>query len=72
MSPKSPFIANDSDSDSSVAEKYYELPTHARKNCCFRHSYKIVSHPLFNMIIILMILASIVVLSMDSVHITEE
>ena len=64
------FLADDS--NSSFEDYKSELPSHARKNCCFRISYRIVSHPLFNMIIILMILVNIVVLSTDSIYQTKE
>ena len=43
----------------------YDKPEHAKKNPCFGFSYGIVAHPLFNLIIVLLIVSNIVVLSID-------
>jgi len=71
----SPSFVNDSSNDSEDFEDFENLdtiPSHAKKNCCFMSSYKVVSHPMFNMFIIFVILLNIVVLSMDSIYLTEK
>ena len=48
-----------------LGEKGYKIPAHANANWCFACSYKIVAHPLFNLIIVVLIIANAVVLAMD-------
>ena len=43
-----------------------------KKNCLLRNCYQLVAHPMFNLFIITLIVLNIVVLSLDSVHLTEE
>jgi hypothetical protein len=50
----------------------FDKPNHAKKNNCFGFSYEIVAHPMFNLIIVLLIAGNVVVLAMDRVGLTEE
>jgi hypothetical protein len=50
----------------------HELPGHADRNFCFGFSYRVIAHPIFSIVTILMIMANIIVLSLDKVDLTEE
>jgi hypothetical protein len=60
-----------SKSDYNSGTKGYNIPSRATNNCCFGLSYQIVAHPIFSLIIVVLIMANIVLLAMDQVGLTE-